>query len=163
MVIIFYTSKVHLQKKGAHSRWQNRKMLGSPHLINTPEIQLHIEIHNYTYLWEQPEVEQKDFLPQKVKRKSLIEMSSIIFPFFLLNGLPQSEMYDQMCWALSSWPLVCVQTCGVMVWACMDTAVHACRGFPAHTWAPMLSVCLLVNHASAMVLLATVQFTLERN
>lgn len=84
MVIIFYTSKVHLQKKGAHSRWQNRKMLGSPHLINTPEIQLHIEIHNYTYLWEQPEVEQKDFLPQKVKRKSLIEMSSIIFPFFLV-------------------------------------------------------------------------------
>ena len=53
----------------------------------------------------------------------------IIFFFLLLNGLPRSGMYKQMCGALFSWPLVCMQTCGMVVWVCLYFLVHSCRGF----------------------------------
>ena len=54
----------------------------------------------------------------------------IIFPFFLLNGLSRSGMYDEMCWVHFSWPLVCVRTHGVMVWTCIYSVVQLYRGFP---------------------------------
>ena len=48
----------------------------------------------------------------------------VIFFFLLLNSLPQSGMYDQMCRALFSWPLVCMQTCGMVVWVCLYSLVQ---------------------------------------
>ena len=50
------------------------------------------------------------------------------------------------CAELSSWPLVCVQTCG----ACMSSLVHSCRGF-SYMYMSTYSVCmharkLCINH-----------------